>query len=349
MRKLLFVAAVLVAAAPAALADLKPGTPEVKSVSALAFGPGGVMFIGDSQAAAIHAVATGDTQRAGNAEVNVDKLDEKLASMLGVTPKDVTVNDVKVNPASGNVYLAVTRGKGAGAPVILKLSRDGKMDEVKLQNVPTASVSLPNVGDKQRASAITGLAFVDGKVIVAGLSNEEFASTLRAIPYPFQSADKGAGIKIFHGNHGRFETNAPVQTFTSYKIGGADYLVAAYTCTPLVKIPVSDLKAGAKIDGTTIAELGNRNKPLDMVVYNKGGKDYILMANSARGVMKIPTEEFGSSPSITAPVKGMAGPKYETIAELKDVQQLDKLDDGRAVILVKPQGGEASLKTIPLP
>jgi peptide-methionine (R)-S-oxide reductase len=30
--------------------------------------------------------------------------------------------------------------------------------------------------------------------------------------------------------------------------------MAAYTCTPLVKIPVADLKAGAKVKGTTIAE-----------------------------------------------------------------------------------------------
>ena len=73
-------------------------------------------------------------------------------------------------------------------------------------------------------------------------------------------------------------------------------MLAAYTCTPLVKVPVSELKAGAHVKGTTIAELGNRNQPLDMIMYQKDGKDYLLMSNSSRGVMKIPTEGAGEAP-----------------------------------------------------
>ena len=49
-----------------------------------------------------------------------------------------------------------------------------------------------------------------------------------------------------------------------------------------MKIPVSDLKAGETVKGITIAELGNGNRPLDMIVYKKGGKDFILLANSKR-------------------------------------------------------------------
>ena len=111
-------------------------------------------------------------------------------------------------------------------------------------------------GQSKRVETITDLGFVDGKVIVAGLSNEEFSSSLRSIPYPFREADKGAGIEIYHGSHGRFETNAPVRTFVPYKVGGKPHILAAYTCTPLVKIPVSELKPGNKVKGTTIAELG---------------------------------------------------------------------------------------------
>ena len=80
----------------------------------------------------------------------------------------------------------------------------------------------------------------------------------------------------------------------TYRIGNEPYMLAAYTCTPLVKVPVSELKAGAHIKGTTIAELGNHNQPLDMIVYQKDGKDYLLMTNSSRGVMKIPTEGAGA-------------------------------------------------------
>ena len=64
-----------------------------------------------------------------------------------------------------------------------------------------------------------------------------------------------------------FETRSPVRAFTVYNINEEPHLVAGYTCTPLVKFPLSDLKPGNKIRGITVAELGNRNRPLDMFVY----------------------------------------------------------------------------------
>ena len=184
--------------------------------------------------------------------------------------------------------------------------------------------------------------------MVAGLSNEEFASTLRSIPFPFTSGVTSTSVEIYHGAHGRFETNAPVRTFTSYKLKNQPHLLAAYTCTPLVTIPLSDLQPGKKVQGTTIAELGNRNRPLDMVVYRKGGANYILMNNSSRGVMKLPADNLEQFPGITKPTEKQGVP-YETIASLKGVEQLDRLDDSRAVLLVKSESGALDLKTIALP
>jgi hypothetical protein len=163
--------------------------------------------------------------------------------------------------------------------------------------------------------------------------------------------DSGAGVEIYHGAHGKYETLSPVRTFVPYAIKGEAHLLAAYTCTPLVKFKVADLKSGSKAKGTTIAELGNRNTPLDIIVYQKDGKDYLLIANTARGVMKVTTDTVASEPAITEPVKGggSKGLKYETIATLKDVQQLDRINDRNAVVLLVPEGGNASIKTIPLP
>jgi hypothetical protein len=351
MRTKLLAAALLLAAAAAGRADdgLTKGTPEPKSIAALAFGPKGLLFLGDSAGAAVFAVDTGDATPAGDKPLAVEKLDSKIAAALGVTAKDVKVTDMKVNPASGNVYLSASRGPGAGTPALVKVARDGTVSAVALKDVPFAGVKLPNpatAGTKGPPQVITQMAFVGGKLIVAGLSSEEFASTLRVISYPFKDADKGTGIQIFHGAHGRLETASPIRTFVAYKIGAADTIMAAYTCTPLVKIPVADLKPGAKVKGTTIAELGNGNQPLDMIVYTKGGKNYILMTNSRRGVMKIGTDGFADAAAITArPGGDTAGVKYETVKELTDVVQMDKLDDGRALVLL----GGGDLKTVPLP
>jgi len=353
MSRLALIALILTAGSSpaAALVDsLKKGTPALKSISSMTFGPEGILFIGDPVASSIVAIDTGDRKAAGQATVSQSKIDEKLAALFGTMAKDIRINDMKVNPASGNVYFAVTRGTGSSASaLVVKLDRAGEMTEVSMKDIPFATVMLPNTNEKRRMESITSLSYADGKVIVAGLSNEDFASKLRVIPFPFTEADPGASVEIYHGAHGKFETASPVRTFTTYKIAEETHVLAAYTCTPLVKFPLNELKAGPKIVGQTIAELGNRNQPLDMVVYSKGGKDYVLMANSSRGVMKISTEGIAKIEPITKRISGTSGLKYDTIADLKGVMQLDKLDAERALVLVKKEDGVMNLETIPLP
>jgi hypothetical protein len=343
--------------------SLKKGTPELQSAGALAFGPEGILFVGDAKGAAIFAIDTGDNPKApATGALNVKGVDAKIASLLGTEARAIKINDLVVNPASGKAYLSVARGTGAQAtPVLLRVDRKGQIEEVPTKDVKFAKAALPNApganarggrGPSPRMQSITKLAYVKGHVYVAGLSNEEWASTLRSIPFPFTEADKGTGVQIWHGAHGRFETQAPVRTFVPYDIKGETHLLAAYTCTPLVKFPVSELKAGKKVKGTTIAELGNRNSPIDMIAYQKDGKDYLLIANSARGLMKVTTENIDKSEPITQPIRGggKAGLKYQTIENLPGtVQQLDQLDKENVLLLVRTKDGELNLATMPLP
>jgi len=341
-------------AAPAAETDfgLKPGTVELKSAGPLAFGPNGILLIGDPQGAAVYAVDTGDRTMTAGPAYKMAKVEDRIAGALGTAGTDVAIADVAVNPASGLVYFSVGRGRGPQAtPVLLKLNHQGEFSEVPLKDVKCAKASLPNPSTKVRkpADVLTGLAYVDGKVYVAAMSNEEFSSQFRVIPFPFDGEAKGASVEIFHGSHGRIETNSPIRSFTPYEIAGSAHLLASYTCTPLVKIPISELKPGAKVKGTTVAELGNRNTPLDMVVYNKGGKDYLLMINDNRGVMKIDLSQIGTIDGINARVRDKAGLPYETVSGMAGVVQMSKLDGGHAVILTKANGGSYNLDTVELP
>ncbi len=338
--------------------SLKAGKAELQSAGPLAFGPEGILFVGDSMGAAIFALATEDTASGAPGQVDISGINEKVAALLGTSADQILINDVAVNPTSKRVYLSVSRGRGPDAiPLILHVNASGKIEEFSLDNVKHARVALPNApgpdakdrrGRSLRLEAITDLAFVDDRVFVAGLSNEEFSSKLHSLPFPFEEAGNGTSVEIYHGNHGRFETNAPVRTFVSYEIEKEPYILAAYTCTPLVKFPVSSLTAGAKVLGTTIAELGNRNRPLDMITYEQGGSRFILMNNSSRGVMKITAENLESYEGITEP-SDIRGVPYETIDHLKGVQQLDRWDKTSALILVSSDNGSLDLKTIALP
>ncbi len=340
----------------ASSASLTMGKAELKSAGPLAFGPDGILFVGDSANATIVALDSEDRTPVRSAgKIEIKAINQKIAALLGTTPDQILVNDVAVNPISKKVYLSVSRGRGPdAAAVILRVDGAGKITELTLDNIKHSMVSLPDApaskdgkGPNPRMETITHLAFIDGNVVVAGLSNEEFSSSLRSIPFPFQQAAKGSSIEIYHGSHGRFETNAPVRTFVPFSLNNEPYILAAYTCTPLVKIPVSALRPGAKVKGTTIAELGNHNRPLDMVAYRKNGKDYILMANSSRGIMKLTATGLDSYQPITAQTE-VTGVPYETIASFKGVQQLDKFDEANALMLIDNEGS-LDLRTVPFP
>jgi hypothetical protein len=341
-------------------AGMKEGKPELKAMSQLAFGPEGVLFIADTKAAAIVAVATGDNKpNAVTGTVKAEAINQKIAALVGTAADQIEIMDLAVNPISRQPYLAVSRGRGPDAmPVLIRVKADGQPEIVSLERVKYSRAALPNPapdaapaaggkGGNRRLEAITDIAYADGKLLVAGLSNEEFASTLRVIPVPFKTVDRGTSVEIYHGAHGAYETRAPVRTFVPYKIGNKDHVLAAYTCTPLVQFALSDLQPGAKIQGKTIAEFGNRNRPLDIIVYQKDGKDYLLLANSARGVIKVAAEQITGAAPITAKVADTQGLKFEKIA-WEGINQLDRLD-GRNAIVVRTVGTSLNLETIALP
>ena len=334
---------------------------KLKSAGPIAFGPNGLLLVSDPMEAKIYAIETGDTEGSTDGvTIEIDDLRSKIASMMGAKPEQIRINDLAVNPINGRPYLSVTRGSGADEVSVI-LSVDPKSKEMSVFDMASKKSThtlLPNpVASKQsrrgnqRLQAITDMAFIDNQIYVAGLSNEEFASNLRAINYPFKDTNDGASIEIYHGAHGKFETRAPIRTFAAMEIEDEVNLLAAYTCTPLVRIPLGQLKPKAKVKGTTIAELGNWNRPLDMVVYKKDDKNYALMANSHRGVMKIDLSKAGSQAAITEPVKkgGIEGVKYETVKDLKNVVQLDGLSKTHGVVLIRSEDGKESLKTIALP
>lgn len=349
--------ALMLCAAPVLAADdgLKPGTPDLKHAGSLAFTPEGVLLVGDSQSAAVFAIATNDASSTSVAEINIAGINEKIAAMIGSSAEETLINDMAVNPKSGNIYLSVSRGRGPDAtPIIFKVDAKSEITELSLEDVPFAKASFENApesgtdrrGQNPRMSAITDIQFNAGKVIVAGLSNEEFASKLRIFNYPFDGTESSTSIEVYHGAHGALETRSPVRTFITYE----NTVLAAYTCTPLVTIPVDEL-TGDKIRGKTIAELGNRNTPLDMIIYTKGNQDYLLMANTARGVMKLKLDkaQMEAAESISSRIEDTAGVPYESLPQFENVVQLDKLSDSLAVILVASSNNSFDLKTIALP
>ena len=338
--------------------QMADGKVQLMSAGPMTFGPAGILFVGDSVGASVVAIDTADAKApASPVKINVEGIDTKIAALVGIAPDQILINDVTVNPVSKNVYVSASRGRGPDAsPLIVKVDGTDKLTVLSLDNARHASVSLvdappaaaaPNARQNPRMQTITGMAFVNGNLMVAGLSNEEWSSALRSIPYPFKTASQGATIQIWHSSHGRFETESPVRTFVPYDIAGQQYVLAAYTCTPLVKIPVSQLTPGAKVKGQEIADLGAGNQPLDMVPYKKDGHNYILIANSAFGVLKLKADNIETYPAIESPTRtDVAGVPFDKIPALTNVQHLAAFDASNVLVATsKPM----NLTTVALP
>jgi hypothetical protein len=88
-----------------------------------------------------------------------------------------------------------------------------------------------------------------------------------------------------------------------------------------------------------------------MIVYQKGGKEYLLLANSSRGIMKISTDQIDTVEKIEAPVPdgNKKGLPYETVESWTGIDQLDRLDSQYALVVRRAEGGSLNLESLPLP
>src|SRR5262245_22488934 len=129
--------------------EMKEGNPEFKSMGPLAFGPEGILFIADTKSAAIIAIATGDAKAvaadAAAAPLKIEGINQKIAGLLGTSADQILIDDMAVNPISRNIYLAVSRGRGADAtPVIIRVIGDGQPELVSLDKVKFFRAALPD-------------------------------------------------------------------------------------------------------------------------------------------------------------------------------------------------------------
>lgn len=329
------------------------GTPAIKSMTSLAFGPEGILFIGDSKGAAVFAVDTKDvTSNEKPAAIDLKSVDQKIAALLGTQAENVAIQDLAVNPVSKKVYLAVHNSDGT--PVLLTIEGD-KINAVSLKDVAFSTIGLNNAPDEDakdkrgrslRISSISDLSFADGKVMVSGLSNQEFSSTFRSISFPFSNKQEQASLEIYHAAHGQYETTSPIKTFTTATISGKKFLIASYTCTPLVLFPLDELKPGTHVKGRTVAEMGSGNQPLDMITMTKNGKSFLVMANSNRPVFRVNFKNIESfQGSLTKPVEENFATEGVPFVNMPvtNVLQLDKLDDNRMVMLQRKASGSLDL------
>jgi len=348
------------------LKSTESGDPGVRSIQVLSFAPGGVLLIGDGASGRIVAVETGDTKQVAPLKKPIAQFKKQLAGRLGApTAKGVEIIDMVVNPASGRIYVAARR-QADKQYVIVTVDGDGEIRPFPLDNVRHAEIAL-SAGDV-KVSRVTDIAWAEDRIIAAGRSNETFASKIFSIPTPIahNAESNSYSAETYHVSHRRWETKAPMSVVIPFRENGQTFVVGAFSCTPVVKYPIDSLKPGAQVKGSSVMELGSGNRPIDMFIYEKDGKPYVL-SNTFR--FHHERRPFGPSPYWTVKfqqsvlsenkavnetalkrLKGYepATDRVEMVESWHGVMQMDKLGDKQAAVLRQTDSG-IDLEVLPLP
>jgi hypothetical protein len=324
------------------------GAIQLQSAGVMHFSSDGTLFLADPKSAAIYAIDVADAYRdTSKTGVRIDDVDGKIAAALGTTRDQIHIVDMVAHPRSQSLYFSLTRGKGNDAvPLVVSVTKaDEKVTLLPLERILHARAAItdaPNAdaktpwGEPKRSFTITDIALADGELYVAGLGNEEFASTLRRLPYPFGRAASTTTVEMFHTSHDRYETASPIESFLPITLGGTPSLVAGYGCSPIVTVARASLSGQKHVRGKTVAELGGGNRPFDMVRYtNPKGKEYILIANSNRTLTRLDPAEIAAAKPMTSAVTQAwqpAGVGYLPVAVV-GVLQLDNYNANNLVLL----------------
>jgi len=339
---------VIVVVACCLLAVVNATAADIKSISRLAAGPNNVLFVADWKEGRVHALTLPEAQqKPAGASFNILDLDARLSEQVGGAK--ITVEDMIARPGAEEVYVAVSYGVGK-SPALFRVTSDQKVHRVDLKSAKSTSIALrdaPTSNFKfwkempERSFTVTDMKWHDGELFIAGLSNQDFASTLRRARYPFDSDQSITSVEIYHTGHNLIETRAPIRAMSFATWGGKTYLIAAYTCTPLVTIPLDELKDGAHIRGKTIAELGYGNTPAGMIAYTKKNQgqteNFLMLVNFERGASVIPVsqvEAATSRPGIETLVPfGQISGVDVMAAPLAGTMRVDNLDEESFVVV----------------
>ena len=307
----------------------------VDGADVLAFGPDNVLFVADSKGGKLYAVPTEAKELKDAIPYNMEGFDIEMAKKLSLDPRDIVINDMKIHPLSQEAYVSIKLGHKPEAKSVIAVvdpvARDIQLLDIMKDGFKSVAINNPASSDlmfwKETSASvlnITDMDYYDGYVYMAGLTNSEFASTLRKIAYPFTDTQEIVNsIEIYHAVHTQNETRAPIRTMLFDDIDGKPTLLASYTCTPLVSIPADEIQNGADVKGKTIAELGYGNTPIDMLVVTTQGFDgstskSLIVTNKNRGGTMIPLN------AVVAGTKGegMAGQRAMFATGLEGMQEI---------------------------
>ena len=302
---------------------------DLKFAGALEFSDEGTLFVGDNYNGAIYAFdmvaddMVADSASGDVAPFTIADIDVRIANILGVASSAVEINDMVVHPISQEIFISVSRIGGlTSVPAIVKVTPDGGIELLDLASLSFTKQELTHYPDQETtfrprgmmdepaprdlakgdvplsSLAIMDMVYHEDELFVSGVAYDDFLSTLRRISYPFDGTQTATNVEMYHIAHDQYETRAPIRAMSIQEVDGQDQLIAAYTCSPLVLIPLDEIVDGAKISANSIGDMGN-GQPLDMVPFTLNDQTMLFVTSNSRSPQVIPVGGLNGAQAVT--------------------------------------------------
>lgn len=294
------------------------------SAGKMTFIDANTLVVADWRGGQLHTITLPPVAPGSPTPFNVKDVSGAISTALHTRPESLRFEDMAVRPGSEVAYITLSvDGTGAGdrpKPVLVSVDATGKVGRVDLDRGKRESVAIGNLPatnqrlwrDTPAASfTVTDMKFHSGKLYVAGLSNASFASALRVFDFPFKGGAAVSSVEMYHPVHNQLETRAPIRKMVITTLNGEPTLVAAFTCSPLVTIPLKDLKDGAHIAAKTVAEFGWGSAPAGMVIFDAGQGPMVLLTHSHKSADLVSVADIADAstkPGLSTPIKWPAEP-----------------------------------------
>lgn len=298
---------------------------DIKFAGALEFAEDGTLFVGDNYNGAVYAFEM--PAESGPEQImpsSIASIDAKIAELLGVGMRAIEINDMIAHPITQELYISVTRvGSSSSQPAIIRVTQAQEVSLVDLASFNFTKQELMEFPEGEttfrprgvgsgplmprdiakgdiplRTLAIMDMEFYESELFVAGVAHDNFLSSLRRMPYPFDGRQGVTNVEMYHITHDQYESRAPIRAMSVQEIDGKPQLVAAYTCSPIVLVPLEDIQDGAKISANTIMDYGN-GQPLDMIPFNLQGQAMLFVTNDSRSPQVIPVAGLQGAEVVT--------------------------------------------------
>jgi len=287
------------------------------SAGKMTFVDANTVVVADWRAGQLHTLTLPPAAPGTPAPFNLKDVSGAIATALRTRPERLRFEDMAVRPGSEVAYITLSVD---GKPVLVSVDAAGKVGRVDLDRGKRESVAIGDLpaADKKlwrdtpaASFTVTDMKFHEGKLYVAGLSNASFASALRVFDFPFKGGAAVSSVEMYHPVHNQLETRAPIRKMVITNLNGEPTLVAAFTCSPLVTIPLKDLKDGAHIAAKTVAEFGWGSAPAGMVMFDAGQGPMVLLTHSHKSADLMSVADIADAstkPSLSTPIKWPAEP-----------------------------------------